>query len=233
LNCKSVGRVGVTAFRAQIIGRELWLFEWFRVNISGKTSWIPVFLKRDVVVEAKFRFGSRPSNQTTSRYSSSTLSSTNNLDSLLSGSRCNLGFFTFSIFPLLYGFQTPPIRIATIGRILKILCPMHFYHLQYHLLRVTIWRSITLPYTSVSDPALRARTRRADERISDADNSIASHSRIVVGCLVHVWTHGGVRPASPARRRRTYRELTLFPEPHHTARYFLHGTKSLLSLSFL
>jgi hypothetical protein len=125
-----------------------------------------------------------------------------------------LGFSTFSIFPLLYGFQTPPIRIATISRILKILCSMHLYHLQYYLLRVTSWGSIPLPYNSVSDPALRARTRRADERISDADNSIAPralcpcveryHSRIAVGCLVQrMDARWRFRPASPARRRRT------------------------------
>jgi hypothetical protein len=103
-----------------------------------------------------------------------------------------LGFSRFSVFPLLYGFQTPPIRIATISRILKILYP----------LRVTSWGSIPLPYNSVSDPALRARTRRADERISDADtsshraysvrvwNDIIPGSWSTISCSV--WTHGGV-----------------------------------------
>ncbi|KAJ7883520.1 hypothetical protein B0H14DRAFT_3128627 [Mycena olivaceomarginata] len=45
----------------------------------------------------------------------------------------------------LYGFPTPPIRIAPIGRILKILRSMHLYHLQYYLPRVTIWRTIPPP----------------------------------------------------------------------------------------
>jgi hypothetical protein len=157
------------------------------------------FFKTGCCAEAKFRFGSQPSNQTIRcpLKSSSILSSTN-LDSLLSGSRSTwaslhyLSFFCSTVsklrrcvLPQLAEFQDafvpPPVL--------------------YYLLRVTIWRTIP-PYASVSDPTLRARTHRADsdERTFDADNSYSIAPRAFSGCLCveqyHFPDHGRLPPAA-------------------------------------
>jgi hypothetical protein len=79
------------------------------------------FLKRDVVVEAWLKLSFDLVLSPGTKQSAVALSSTNNLDSLLFQFSLYLGLSMYILYLSLYGFHTPPIRIATIGRILKIL----------------------------------------------------------------------------------------------------------------